>query len=194
MITRNALLLLLLPLVGPVTGESLWDKTKSVAGSAVEIADETAQDVGQAIQGEQASGAEARREIDNAAENALERLFRELPAAEERYENALAHAVFDTRKMSFLVTTGFGHGVAVDKSSGERTYMKMATGGLNLGYGAQFLQIVFLFPDEATFAEFVDKGWSAGAEGGAVAGADSTDAALRLENGTTVYELNEKMA
>lgn len=57
------------------------------------------------------------------------------------------YAVFDTRKFSFLVTAGFGAGVAVDRSSGERTYMKMVTGGANIGKGGEFFQLAILFED-----------------------------------------------
>lgn len=194
MFTRILFLFIVLVLATPALGESLWDKTKSAAGSAVEIVGETAQDVGKKIKGEEEPVTETRAKINNASEHALERLFRDVPSSRDRYEQAFGYAVFDTRKMSLMITTGFGSGVAVARESGERTYMKMATGGLNLGYGAQYLQIVFLFPDEATFSEFVETGWSAGAEADAVAGQDATDAALRLENGTTVYELNEKGA
>jgi len=43
--------------------------------------------------------------------------------------------------MSFMITTGFGAGVAVDKASGKRIYMKMITGGVNLGAGAGMYQV-----------------------------------------------------
>jgi len=187
-----ALGVLVLAISGSAFGSSLWDKTKEVAGSAAEIVGETATDVGKAVQGEKDSPEQTRAKIDTAEANALARLFREVPEAQARFDSSTAYAVFDTRKMSLLITTGFGSGVAVDKGSGARTYMKMATGGLNLGYGAQFYQVVFLFPDDRTFKEFVNKGWSADAEADAVAGKDSGSAALRLENGVSVYELNDK--
>lgn len=177
---------------GPVLGSSLWDKTKEVAGSAAEIVGETATGVGKAIQGDKESPDQVRANIDAASSQALGRLFTEVPEAQARFDSSVAYAVFDTRKMSLLITTGYGSGVAVHKDSGARTYMKMATGGLNLGYGAQFYQVVFLFPDNNTFNDFVNNGWSADAQADAVAGHDASSAALRLENGVSVYELNDK--
>ena len=40
--------------------------------------------------------------------------------------------------------------------------MKIATGGVNLGLGGKFLQLVMLFQTENRFREFVDEGWEAG--------------------------------
>jgi lipid-binding SYLF domain-containing protein len=36
--------------------------------------------------------------------------------------------------------------------------MKMGTGGVGLGLGGQNYQVVFLFQDEKTFANFVENG------------------------------------
>ena len=91
-----------------------------------------------------------------------------------------------------MVTTGMGSGVAVNRENGDSTYMKMGLGGLNVGYGAQFYQVVFLFPSYASLMHFIDSGWDVGAEADAVGGKDSEGIALRLPDGTLVYELNEK--
>lgn len=55
-------------------------------------------------------------------------------------------------------------------------------------------QVVFLFPDQASFRDFVDNGWAADAEATAAANADSLDTAMRLQNGVYVYKLDEKGA
>ncbi|MDG2304565.1 MAG: hypothetical protein P8R42_07885 [Candidatus Binatia bacterium] len=61
------------------------------------------------------------------------------------YEDSFGYAVFDSRKTSFMIGTAFGAGVAVERAAGTRTYMQMATGGINVGMGAQWYQVVFLF-------------------------------------------------
>lgn len=141
--------------------ESLWDKTKSAASGAVDAVEATAETVGDAVSGEEVTPDQARTTIDSNAENALSRLFKASSAAKKQFDASAGYAVFDTRKFSFPVTTGTGSGVAVKKASGKRTYMKMATGGLNIGGGVKFYQVVFLFPDKATLNDFVENGWSA---------------------------------
>jgi len=183
---------LLLLSVPPVQASSLWDKTRAAAGSAVDVVGDTAKSVGSAISGDETDPAKLRSKLDRAADRAIAQLTALDSRAKERYDRSVAYAVFDTRKLSLLITTGFGSGVAVDKESGDRTYMKMATGGVNIGYGVQAFQVVFLFPDHASFNDFVTNGWAADAEAAAAANEDSADTAMRLENGTSVYKLNEK--
>ena len=72
----------------------------------------------------------------------------------------------------FGFSGGGGNGVAVNKSSGDRTYMKMGTGGIGFGLGGQKYQVIFLFQDEKTFHNFVEKGWKADASAQAAAGTD----------------------
>ena len=172
--------------------ETLWDKTKSVASGAVEAVEATAETVGDAVSGEEVTPSQATAEIDSNAEAALARLFRESSAAKGQFEAATGYAVFDTRKFSFIITTGTGSGVAIDKSSGKRTYMKMATGGLNIGGGVKFYQVVFLFPDKATLNDFVENGWSADTDFDAQSGNEEASFGLKLKNGVIVHNLSEE--
>ncbi len=173
-------------------GSSAVDKGKEIGSTAVDIVDETATSAGNAISGEKPSPEVARAEIDRMEAATLKRLFAESADARERFDTAPAYAVFDSRKMSFLITTAFGSGVAVNRESGERVYMKMAEGGVNYGAGAQLYQVIFLFPSEGSYSDFVNKGWDAGAGADAVAGKDDENLGLRLPDGTSVYKLNEK--
>ena len=179
-------------LAPPAFGGSLWDKTKSVTKSTGEAIGDAAEKTVDAIDGEDQTPAQARTEIDQMAKSTLAKLFKDLKGAKAVYDNSVAYAVFDSRRMSFMITTEFGGGVAVDKKSGNRIYMKMATGGVNVGYGAQLLQFVFMFPSEQIFNEFITDGWDAGIDAGATAGEYSEGMGLELNNGTRVYELNEK--
>lgn len=100
--------------------------------------------------------------------------------------------MFDTRKFSLLITTGFGAGVAVEQGSGKRTYMKMATGGANIGLGGEFFQLVIMFEKPDDFRRFVEEGFEAGTAAGAVAGDDSVAANVRFTDGKAVFQLTEK--
>jgi lipid-binding SYLF domain-containing protein len=99
--------------------------------------------------------------------------------------------VFDTRKFSFLITSGGGAGVVVDKASGAKTYMNMFTGGAGLGVGMQFFQVVFFFEDKASLDRFVSQGWEANAAATAVFGEDSLEKNARFVEGMAVYQMND---
>lgn len=182
----------LLALSFSIQAETLWDKAKSVASGAADAVEATAETVGDAVSGEEVTPDQARAKIDSNAEAALARLFRESSAAKGQFEAAAGYAVFDTRKFSLLITTGTGTGVAVDKSSKKRTYMKMATGGLNIGGGVKFYQVVFLFPDKATLNDFVENGWSADTEIGAESGDEGASLGVQLKNGVIVHNLSDE--
>ena len=173
-------------------GSAAVDKSKEIGSTAVDIVDETATSAGKAIRGEKESPEVIRAGIDGMEAATLQRLFAESPEARERFDTTPAYAVFDSRKMSFLITTAFGSGVAVNKETGERVYMKMAEGGVNYGAGAQLYQVIFLFPTIGSYEEFINKGWDAGAGADAVAGKDDENLGLRLPDGTSIYKLNEK--
>jgi lipid-binding SYLF domain-containing protein len=137
-----------------------------------------------------AKRAAERAEIDAMARDALARVFENQPKAKRLYEQATAYAVFSNVKVSLFLTGGGGRGVAVDKSGG-RTYMKMATGGLNLGLGGQKYQLVFLFEDRPTFERFVDEGWEAEGSASAVAGPKGVNAETTFRNGVAVFQMTE---
>ncbi len=135
---------------------------------------------------------EARRaEIDEVAQEALETLFARCPKARELFEKAHGWAVFDNLKIAFGISGGGGNGVAVEKATGRRTYMKMGTGGIGFGLGGQKYQVIFFFQDEQTFRNFVDKGWVAEASAKAAAGTSGANAKTTFTNGMAVYQLTE---
>ncbi len=133
---------------------------------------------------------EKRVRIDSVARETLHRLFSNKPKAQRLYDKAVAYAVFSNIKISLVITGGGGTGVAVDKAGG-RTYMKMATAGLNLGLGGQKYQVVFLFQDRPTFERFVEQGWEAEGSANAVAGNLGTNVEASFRNGMAVFQLTQ---
>ncbi len=181
-----------LPLMSaPSFADSLWEKTKAATGAAVGVVGDTVQGVGKTVSGEKDSPEDLRNKIDAAESDAMQRLARQSAQVKALIESSVAHAVFDTRKISLLLTTGFGAGVMVDDSA-KRTYMKMATGGVNIGYGIQSYRVIFLFPDKDSADDFVKSGWDANADAVAAANADNAETGLTLKNGVRVFKLDEK--
>jgi lipid-binding SYLF domain-containing protein len=143
-------------------------------------------------QEEKMSGADQKRQkIDNRAKEAMDRLFSESEKAGDLYKQAVGYAVFDNTRVTFGITGGGGTGVAVEKESGERTYMKMATGGVALGIGAQSYQVIFFFQDEKTFRNFVDKGWEAESGAGAAAGTAGANVNVDFRNGMASWVITK---
>lgn len=140
----------------------------------------------------EAKAAEKRDEINAMAKETLERLVNESAAAKTLFEKAYGYAVFDNFKLSLLLASERGKGVAVAKVSGNRTYMKMGSVGVNVGLGGQKMQVVFLFEDEATFNEFVNEGWSADASADAAAGKKGASAEAEFVDGMATYQFTEK--
>ena len=132
-----------------------------------------------------------RAKINATAKEALDEVLAKSKNAGSLHAKAYGWAVFDNLKIAFGWSGGGGNGVAVNKGSGARTYMKMGTVGVGFGLGAQKYQVVFLFQDEKTFRNFVDKGWQADATAQAAAGTAGAGAQTGFVNGIAIYQLSD---
>lgn len=117
-----------------------------------------------------------RDKLDEIADETLQQVFEESPGSEGLFDTSYGYAVFDNRKTSLLISTGGGKGLAVERGTGNKTYMRMASAGLNIGLGLSFYQVVFLFEDRGAFENFVEKGWEVGAGADATGGETGTSA------------------
>ncbi|EDP59590.1 hypothetical protein [Vibrio sp. AND4] len=133
---------------------------------------------------------EARQAIDLMADSTLLKLFNEKPEAKALYDKAYGYSVFDSRKLSLLFHTNSGSGVAINKSTSQRTYMNMFGAGVALGVGGKFYQQVVFFEQEADFNTFVEEGWEASSEASLVAGEDGEEMTAQFNSGVAVYQLN----
>ena len=133
-----------------------------------------------------------RMKLDETAEEAMQALFVANPKAKDLYDKSYGWAVFDNLKIAFGISGGGGNGVASVKETGQKTYMKMGTGGIGLGLGANKYQVIFLFQDSETFDNFVNKGWQADAGATASAGTSAADVKTNFVNGLAIYQITEK--
>ena len=132
-----------------------------------------------------------RAKIDETAQQALDELFTKSVKAETLFEKAYGWAVFDNLKVAVILSGGGGNGVAVDKESGERTYMKMGTAGIGLGLGGQTYQVVMFFQDKGTFLNFVENGWQADAGVTAAAGTEGVNPSVGFVNGLAIFKITD---
>jgi lipid-binding SYLF domain-containing protein len=132
-----------------------------------------------------------RQATDQMAKDTLTELYKTREQSKAFFDGSYGYAVFNNVKLSLMVSAGGGQGVAVDKKTGKRTYMRMGTAGVNIGLGAQKYQVIFLFEDKKIFDNFVNKGWQADANANAVAGTSGLNAEATFKNGIAVYQITE---
>jgi len=112
----------------------------------------------------------------------LERLYKEAPATKEKIAKAAGYGTFSNANVNLIfVSAGGGYGVVVDNSTGQRTYMKMALGGIGLGLGAKDYRQVLIFKTQRVLDKFVDSGWEFGGHADAAAKAGESGGELSGE-------------
>jgi lipid-binding SYLF domain-containing protein len=148
--------------------------------------------VGPALAQGDASVEERRRQIDGSAQATLDELLKTHAGVRDLYGRAAGYAVFTVTKGGFIVSGGGGNGVAVDKATGQRTYMRMGTGGIGLGIGGQRYSLVVLFESADRLGKFVAGGWDSSATAEAVAGQDGVAVRSSFIDGVAFYQISEK--
>jgi lipid-binding SYLF domain-containing protein len=133
-----------------------------------------------------------RMKIDEEAQTSLDTILGGNEKTKKLFDLAYGWAAFDNLKIAVGFSGGGGNGVAIEKSSGKRTYMKTGTAGIGLGLGGKKYQVVFFFQDEQTFTNFVEKGWKADTSAAAVAGGSGAGVAAGFTNGMAVYQITDK--
>lgn len=178
--------------IGDATGSAV-DKTGEWAGKASDAVSDTVESTKKSLRDEETPEA-TRAKIDAMAAKTLERLFAEQPQSRPLFDQSSGYTVFDAREASFYVVAGYGRGVAVNRNSDARVYMKMATAGagLSFGIGGWESQLVILFENDADINAFVEQGLDATAEAGAMAGDDKEQLSHRFNEGKSVFMLTKK--
>jgi lipid-binding SYLF domain-containing protein len=133
-----------------------------------------------------------RLEIDTAAQKTLDDLMGAHTEVRDLYNRAVGYAVFTVTKAGFIVSGGGGNGVAVNKGTGARTYMRMGTGGIGLGIGGQRYSLVMLFETEDRLNKFLAGGWDSSATAEAAAGQEGIAVRSSFIDGVAFYQITEK--
>ena len=127
------------------------------------------------------SSAATGREITEAAEQALTRLYNESPTAREYGRKARGILVFpEITKAGIGIGGSYGEGVLfVDGKPVD--YFSIGSGSLGLTLGAQsFSQVVMFMTDEALQKFRTSKGWEAGVDGSVVAIKEGTAGSITM--------------
>jgi len=139
---------------------------------------------------------EKRQAVADMESETLERLYKEAPETKEKIKNGPGYGVFCNANVNLLIASaGGGYGVVVDNATGQRTYMKMALGGVGIGLGAKDYRVVMIFNEKEAMDKFVESGWDFGAHADAAAKAGETGAEASVEGDIrskiSVYSMTE---
>jgi lipid-binding SYLF domain-containing protein len=132
-------------------------------------------------------------EIDTRSQTALDELLESNEGANSLFEQAAGYAVFDVTKAGgFLVTGAGGSGVVVNKATGDRIYMRMGSGGVGFGIGAQQYDLVIMFEDVPHLDRFMDGGWDSSATAQAAAGQEGINLTSSFIDGVAFFQITDK--
>lgn len=116
------------------------------------------------------TNAEKIQAIDTMADETVQRLYTEKPSAKDEVKKAAGYAAFSNGNINIIFASmGGGYGVVVDNKTGNKTYMKMGSGGIGLGLGAKDYRQVMIFNTKETMDKFVESGWVFGGHADAAA-------------------------
>src|SRR5580765_3156335 len=110
-----------------------------------------------------------RGEVRKQRDEILAKLYAEKPEAKAKIQNAAGYGAFNNRNLNlFLLSSGSGYGMVVDKS-GKEIFMAMGSLGGGVGFGGKDLSVVFIFKNKDVLNKFVESGWQFGGEADATA-------------------------
>lgn len=139
---------------------------------------------------------EQRQEIDRAAQQTLEALYAQQPSARRAIAESAGYAVFsDMSTKIFFAGGGGGKGVAVDRESGQRTFMMMVSVSAGLGMGISKTHLIWVFDTRAAYENFVNVGVELGADANLQVnpgeGGGLYDGAVEASPGAWLYQLSD---
>jgi len=180
------------------TANQIGTATSETADAASQALDKAAANASQTIEstkqdlGDSATPAQTRAKLDALAEQTLEQLFDNEPKARKLFDESAGYAVFVSRQVELLVAAGYGRGVAVDLGTDQRTFMKMGSGGVGVGFGLGGFasRTVILFETPFAFNKFITQGTDATAEAGTMTGDQTDQLKLNFNNdGQAIFVL-----
>ena len=129
------------------------------------------------------SANQQRAEINELQVQALDNLYALTPNAHEVLENCYGYATISATGSQFgLLGGAHGRGLAVNKMTGARVYMKMEAYQLGIGLGVKEYDLIFVFGSQHAWESFISGKFKVGGEaeasatdgysGGAIEGAD----------------------
>jgi lipid-binding SYLF domain-containing protein len=135
--------------------------------------------------------AEQQAKINASAEEVLNTFF-EMEGARTLFDKAAGYAIFEVTKAGLGASGAGGNGVAVNKNTGQRTYMRMGSAGVGFTFGLSRYDIVILFENAAKLDAFTKGGWDSAATAQAAAGTSGAQVASSFFDGVAYYQIGRR--
>lgn len=140
---------------------------------------------------------ETRAKIREQSKEALARLYQASPSAKGAIERSAGYATFSNWGLKLgIAGGGQGKGLAVTRPAGKETFMRFVEVQAGLGIGIKKFDLIFVFENQQSLNDFINKGWEY--SGQATAAAKSGDkgkaynGAVSVSPGVWLYQLTEK--
>jgi lipid-binding SYLF domain-containing protein len=144
-----------------------------------------------AAQENEAKGARNRAEIDAESADVLKE-FHAMDGSQTLFDRAAGYATFKVTKAGLGASGAGGGGVAVDKKTGNRTYMRMGSAGVGFTVGVSRYDIVILFETDEKLAAFSQGGWDSSATAQAAAGTSGAQISSTFFDGVAYFQFGRK--
>lgn len=107
--------------------------------------------------------AERRDHIVRESSKILEAVYAAQPTAREKVAESAGYGTFSNIEFKLMLAgSGNGYGLAVDRKTNQRTFMRLNKLQVGFGAGVQEFRMLVVFKDRAKFEKFVDGGWQFG--------------------------------
>lgn len=130
-------------------------------------------------------------EINATADEVLKE-FLEMNGARALFDKAAGYAVFKVTKAGLGASGAGGNGVAIDKATGNRTYMRMGSAGVGFTFGVSRYDIVILFESAEKLAAFTKGGWDSAATAQAAAGTSGANVGSTFFDGVAYFQIGRR--
>ena len=136
-------------------------------------------------------------EIDSMAKETKDLILEHYPDSKSISENAEGIAIFENFGFKFMFFGSTrGRGLAINKKTNEKTYMKMRELHPGFGFGGQHFKTLFIFDTKEAYESFIETGWEFGGNILATSNITSKGGGFRfgktISRSVTMYQLSEK--
>ena len=140
---------------------------------------------------------EIRAKLDEMSGQVLERMYEKYPSSRAAVENSYAYCTISASGVKWgVVGDDHGRGVAINKQTDEKIYMKMKEVSLGVNFGAKEYDLLFVIINEEAWKRFISGNIKFGTEVSAQASdgvnGDTFADATIVANGVWVYQLDKK--
>ena len=140
---------------------------------------------------------ETRAKLDKMSGEVLEKMYAKYPETKTAVANSYAYCTISSSSVNFgFLGNDHGRGLAYNRETGKKIYVKMKEVKLGLSVGAKEYDLLFIIQNQTAWERFISGSIKFGSEASAqasdgVKGGTLTNATV-IANGVWVYQLDKK--